>query len=590
MQSFFKRLLLVLFVVGCGFGISAFFRQQAQEAKALETPEVSNNMVISQAFGAGGATGTPNAPYRYDFVELFNRGNSPISLNGWSLQYASATGSNWITTNLTNTTVAPGQYYLIQFASDGTVGADLPTPDLIAPLTSGGFLLNLSRTTGKLALVNSTTQLPASTCPSDATIVDFLGYGDTASCFEGTRTANLSLTTAAIRNGNGCVDTDSNVNDFTLGAPNPRNSATPTNSCGISGNSLSAFGSSAPSTVAQGATSLLTVTVTPATTPASTGITVNCNLSAIAGANPQTFFDNGSNGDVTANDNIFSYLATVPTGTTNGTKVFTCAVADAQARTANTNISLNVQPTQTPEEHILMGNPSNATAVITNESNYLLTKPQYSLSYSRSKGTANWVSWRLDSTWIGTAPRQDDFRPDPALPAGWYQVTGVDYSGSGFDRGHLRPSGDTTRSIPDNSATFLMTNMMPQLAANNQGPWEDFESYLRTLANSGNEIYIISGPDGNVGTIAAGRVTVPRVTWKVALVLPNGSNDVSRVNKYTRTIAIVVPNQVGQVNINDPWRRYRTSVDAVEALTGYNFFSNVGVQTQYLIERRIDNQ
>jgi endonuclease G len=199
------------------------------------------------------------------------------------------------------------------------------------------------------------------------------------------------------------------------------------------------------------------------------------------------------------------------------------------------------------------------------------------------------VAWRLDSTWIGTAPRQDSYRPDPDLPAGWYQVLDSDYSGSGYDRGHMCPSGDRTRSIPDNDATFLMTNFVPQLAANNQGPWEDFETYCRTLAQAGNEIYIFDGGVGNAGTIASGRIVVPAVTWKVALVLPNGDNDLQRVSKRTRTIGLIVPNQP-PVNINSPWRTYRTTVTAVEALTGYSFFSNIPKNTRELIKRRKDNQ
>ena len=95
------------------------------------------------------------------------------------------------------------------------------------------------------------------------------------------------------------------------------------------------------------------------------------------------------------------------------------------------------------------------------------------------------------------------------------------------------PSGDRTRTIPDNSATFLMTNMIPQLAANNEGPWADLENYCRVLASGGNEVYIVSGPSGNIGTIAQGHVIVPGLTWKVVLVLPNGNNDLSRIGKST---------------------------------------------------------
>lgn len=218
-----------------------------------------------------------------------------------------------------------------------------------------------------------------------------------------------------------------------------------------------------------------------------------------------------------------------------------------------------------------------------------MPKPQYTLSYNRMKGTANWVGWRLASNWIGSTPRQDNFRPDTSLPNGWYQVTSQDYSGSGYDRGHMCPSGDRTNSVENNSATFLMTNMVPQLAANNQGPWEDFESYCRTLASQGNELYIFSGPVGSLGTIAQGRVTIPEYTWKVVLVLPNGDNDVSRVTKATRTIGIIVPN-FGPLDINAPWRNFRVSVDQVERLTGYDFFNVLPKLTQETIERRKDRQ
>lgn len=76
-------------------------------------------------------------------------------------------------------------------------------------------------------------------------------------------------------------------------------------------------------------------------------------------------------------------------------------------------------------------------------------------------GHANWVAWELTKVDFGTSDRQDDFRPDPYLPAGWYRGKTSDYTGSGFDRGHLCPSADRTFTLEDNSATFLMTNIIP---------------------------------------------------------------------------------------------------------------------------------
>ena len=131
-----------------------------------------------------------------------------------------------------------------------------------------------------------------------------------------------------------------------------------------------------------------------------------------------------------------------------------------------------------------------------------------------------------------------------------------------------------------------MTNFIPQYGPNNQGPWNDFENYCRTLAGQGNEIYIVTGPVGNIGTISSGRIVVPQNTWKVVLVLPNGSNDLGRITSRARAFGIIVPNQP-PLNGN-LWRTYRVTVDQVETLTGYNFFSNIPAQVQELIERRRD--
>ena len=246
-------------------------------------------------------------------------------------------------------------------------------------------------------------------------------------------------------------------------------------------------------------------------------------------------------------------------------------------------------PTPTPppssSEHLTLGNPSGAATAVNQPFNYLMEKPQYALSYHRDNGGPKWVSWHLDNTWLGSAPRQNDFRADTTLPSGWYQVQGTDFSGSGFDRGHMCPSADRTNTVASNSATFLMTNMIPQLPANNQGPWADMENYLRTLVTAGNELYIISGGYGLQFYIANGHVAVPNQTWKVVVVLPNGTNDASRVTASTRTIAVLMPNS-GAINSN--WRNYRVSIDQIEGLTGYDFFSAIPKTTQEILERRRD--
>lgn len=148
------------------------------------------------------------------------------------------------------------------------------------------------------------------------------------------------------------------------------------------------------------------------------------------------------------------------------------------------------------------------------------------------------------------------------------------------------PSGDRTKSVTDNSATFLMTNIIPQAPTNNRETWENLESYSRYLANSGYELYIIAGGEGVTGYIGNGHVAVPAYTWKVIMVLPKGDNDLARVNTSTRLIAVWIPNNN---NVSSNWRQYRVSVDYVEAQTGYDFFSNVPEYIQAQIESVVDS-
>ena len=245
-------------------------------------------------------------------------------------------------------------------------------------------------------------------------------------------------------------------------------------------------------------------------------------------------------------------------------------------------------------EHLTLGNPSGATADPAQPTNYLMLKPQYALSYHRDRGIPNWVSWHLSPDWRGSAARQDDFRPDAALPAGWYQVQSNSYTGSGFDRGHNCPSADRTNTVADNSATFLMTNMMPQAPRNNQQTWANLEDYCRTYLSTGHEVYVICGSYGRGGigtngyttTLDQGRVVVPARCWKVVVILPTGTDDASRITTSTRVIAIDTPNDN---SISTTWDTYRTSVDAIEAATGLNLLSAVPTSIQQVIEPRIDS-
>ena len=246
------------------------------------------------------------------------------------------------------------------------------------------------------------------------------------------------------------------------------------------------------------------------------------------------------------------------------------------------------------DNNMALGNPSGASADVANYNNFLMVKNEFTLSYNRDKGTSNWTSWHLSKAWLGTASRPSSFSSDATLPTSFYHVTSTDYTGSGFDRGHLCPAGDRTYSDAEIKNTMVMTNMMPQAPINNQQPWEKLETYCRTLANSGNEMYIIDGPSGKGGigtnggtttTLAGGKVTVPSYTWKIVVILPNGSSDISRITSTTRIIALWMPNNQ---SVATTWGGYRTTVDYIESQTGFDFLSNVSATVQAAIESKVD--
>lgn len=255
----------------------------------------------------------------------------------------------------------------------------------------------------------------------------------------------------------------------------------------------------------------------------------------------------------------------------------------------------NASSAPTQDDNLALGNPSGAIANVGQPDNYLMTKSQYVLAYNNSRGTSNWVSWHLSSAWKGGAARCDCFSGDNALPSGFYKAVTSHYTNSGFDRGHMCPSEDRDLNDPDNAATFLMTNIIPQAPKNNQITWANLEAYSRTLLSSNKELYIISGgygiggtgTNGAKNTINNGKITVPNRTWKVIVILTVGSNDVSRVSTSTRVIAVDMPNN--QTVNSQSWGYYRTSVDAIEAATGYDFLSNVPASIQNVIEAQVDN-
>jgi predicted extracellular nuclease len=355
-------------------------------------------LVISQIYGGGS---NASATYNADFIELYNPTNASISTSGLSVQYASAAGNFTQALALTAATVPAGHYFLVQTITAGAVGAALPTPDTI------GTAPNLSASAGKVALVNGTAALSGDTsCAlilADPKILDFVGYGSTASCFPGSGTGNsfapgTTTNTQSIVRTNPSANTGDNSKDFSIVTPpNPHNV-----SFGSTAGALAATGSSNPAVITAGGSVKLTIAVTPGASPVSTGITVVGDLRQIGGIQTQAFTDNG--------DGTYSFTTTVTTAA-SGVLTLPATVTDAQGRSASPTISLTVnQPVATVPIHTIQGSKSTTA---------LRTSP-----YAGQQVTTTGVVTAVIPSAFFIQSRDVDADNDPTTPEGIQIFTG----------------------------------------------------------------------------------------------------------------------------------------------------------------------
>lgn len=234
----------------------------------------------------------------------------------------------------------------------------------------------------------------------------------------------------------------------------------------------------------------------------------------------------------------------------------------------------------TPSAMLPFGNPSNAGTA--HHDNWLVTHSSHVLSYNDSRGTANWVAWRTTQADLGDRVERPRFEVDESLPKGFRRVQYYDYSGSGYDRGHMVPAADRFGDERRMEETFLMTNIVPQTGDLNQFPWNYLEMYARSLVKKGNDAYTIAGAYGEKGRLR-GKVAIPTNCWKVIVVLPRGS---TTINERTRIIAVDMPNIDGIENVR--WETYKTTIREIEQKAGLDLFNELSEEIQETIETRKD--
>jgi DNA/RNA endonuclease G (NUC1) len=712
---------------------------RADVAPVTAADLATGGVVISQVYGGGGNSG---ATLKYDFVELHNTSSTTASLAGWSLQYASTTGTTWNNRVNLSGSIPPGGFFLVQLQGGTSGTVDLPTPDLVANSTTGN--INMAGAAGKIALVRTTTQLPSVACPTSSDIVDLVGFGNGTNCFEGTvgPTLSLSVTNAAIRNGDGCTDLNDNRNDFTIATAAPRNSAT-TKLCGA-GPSVVVTVTAAPTSIQVGGTSTLNATVTQngaTITPTITWSVTPANVVTLSGTSGASITATGAaagSATITASANVdgtvytrsaavtvtapagatarisidrtrsvpldstiqlnatafdannvqipgmtFTWSTTTPelvtvspsglfTPKAAGRALIDVRSADGYTRSgyfldivaagtgalavttfrdgaalpvgfqdilnvrdAATNASIitgltfassapaivsvetdgtitakalgsaviTVTETATGrsgtfgvstvnaaaanpsiyQNHLEFGTPTDATPA----NDLLLNgRSTFVASYNEQLGQPNWVAYNLDAAHDGTVARCDCFTHDPLLPASFTRISSADYLSSGYSRGHMVMSNDRTMAPYDNATTYLFSNIIPQTAANNEGPWQSLEQALGDSAAAGREVYIIAGGAKHQGTLKnLGNVAIPTRTWKVAVIMGKDQGLAQfGTGAGVSVIAVDMPNTATMPSSN--WRSYVVSVDSVEALTGYDLLSALPDGIEQLVEAR----
>ena len=240
-------------------------------------------------------------------------------------------------------------------------------------------------------------------------------------------------------------------------------------------------------------------------------------------------------------------------------------------------------PSAIYHNHIEFGAPTPGGT----NNDFTMSKRVNYISYNCAKGEPNWVSWNLNKTHFGDAARSSSFYSDPLTPASCHKVVTSDYTNSGYSRGHLTRSEERTWSSSDNHDVFYMTNIIPQYQDLNGGPWYKLEQFLQDQAQISNkEMYIIAGGYGSRGTLNnAGFVTIPTRNYKIVVIMPYGQGLANVTSTSSlQVLAVDMPNVTG-ISANT-WQSYITTVDAIEAATGYNFLSKMPASIQTYWEAR----
>ena len=240
-------------------------------------------------------------------------------------------------------------------------------------------------------------------------------------------------------------------------------------------------------------------------------------------------------------------------------------------------------PDSTTEEYEVNKNPEwlSLTTVrsfgwpITDKTYQIREFTQFTLGFDADKKQAAWVAYELLPAEIeGNVGNRPRFRPDPSLAA---SASPEDYTNSGYDRGHLAPAADFTYSRDAIEETFYMSNISPQLPDLNRGIWRQLEEQTRRWSLEKGRIWIVTGPVFSVRNkrIGKNKVAIPKGFYKV-LFTPD--------TEPPEMLAFYLQNKY----YNQELEQLATTVDDLETLTNYNFFSSLPDSLENKWEANLD--
>jgi DNA/RNA endonuclease G (NUC1) len=486
-----------------------------------------------------------------EYVEVYNAGRFPVNMKGMIVNDQSGTGIGAADTIPVDFIIPSGAYRVMgrsqNLARNGGITVDYNYTHKIGGTATGLQFSNSAADYFRIRTASGVT-------------IDSAGYTNAsigATSGRSRELTNVALANAGVDGGNwaGATTNYESANRGTPGAVNSTSTTLPPPGQPASVTLLPASVSLSPGATAQLSASA-TDSLGQATTTTYTWTSLNSGVASV-----------NSSGLVTA---VAAGTTGIVATSANG-KADTSTVA-VQAIDYMNHVEFGVPGDGNPNDEII------------------LVKAQYVTSYSPAHGGPNWVSWDLNATHFGTAARCDCFSADPQLPDSVYHVVTSDYTGSGYSRGHMVMSAERTATPADNAQTFLMTNVLPQLQDLNAGPWEKFEIYNNDLAqDSAKELYIISGGTFSASPATAngaGKVAIPSTTWKIVVILLRGQTlaDVHSTADL-RVIAVNMPNVAGIQN--NGWQMYKTTVDAIEAATGYDFLAALPDDVEAAVEASI---